>query len=223
MRSALLPTLLELNRLGARTRFATVSSAHIGAELGLSQQAISNHLVALEREGLIERRRVGKKVGTRLTRKGTEEVVRVYSSLKFSFENDSDYIDFSGRLFTGLKEGAFYIGLPGYRRQFRRLLGFDPFPGTFNLKLVSQSEVDKKGELRLRKGLSILGFEDAKRSYGPASCFRAKIAGKFDGAALVIERTHHDDSVLELIAPNNLREKLNASDGSKVGVRVYFG
>ena len=48
-------------------------------------------------------------------------------------ENTSSII--TGTLFSGLGEGAYYISLPGYKKQFISKLGFKPYPGTLNLKI----------------------------------------------------------------------------------------
>ena len=39
---------------------------------------------------------------------------------------------------------------------------------------------------------------------------------------LVIERTTHDDSVLEIISPVNVRESFNLKDGDGVKVTIYL-
>jgi riboflavin kinase len=40
-----------------------------------------------------------------------------------------------GRVVSGLGEGQHYISRQGYLKQFREKLGFEPFPGTLNIKL----------------------------------------------------------------------------------------
>jgi riboflavin kinase len=85
------------------------------------------------------------------------------------------------------------------------------------------------GELELRKQLNFLGalelsgFTQGGRSYGPAKCFKAKVESKYDAGALIIERTHHGESVLELISPLDLRKTLSLRDGDRVHVTVYTG
>jgi len=60
------------------------------------------------------------------------------------------------------------------------------------------------------------------RSFGGVRCFLATI-NSVEGAVVLIGRTHHDDSVIELIAPIHLRSRLNLKDGSKVKVIVQVG
>jgi riboflavin kinase len=68
-------------------------------------------------------------------------------------------------------------------------------------------------------GIEIEGFEDGHRTYGGAKCFIAKI-NNVDGAVLVIERTSHDNSVLEVIAAVRLRDRLNLKDGDSVKISI---
>jgi len=212
-------TLLALLKLGALGRVATVSTSELGVILGLSQQGASLRLHELENEGMIERRRAGRRVGVRLTERGYSAISSLYSELKNAIEGTNELV-FRGRLFEGLREGGYYVSSAGYRKQFIKQLGFEPYPGTLNLKLASPLEIEQKRRLRTMTGLAIQGFRDRARTYGPAMCFRATIGGSHKGAALVIERTHYDDSVLEVISPVNLRRELKIKDGDVVSVVV---
>jgi len=214
-------TLLALISLGAHRRFVPVSTSEVGNVLGLTQQAASIRLLALEGEGLIERRSIGGKIGVHLTTGGLDLVSSLYSDLKSALEPRKEFL-FKGRIFSGLKEGAYYIGLKGYRKQFTKNLGFDPYPGTLNLKLTAPEEIEQKRALCSMPGIAIEGFADRSRSYGPAKAFRATIDRVYPGAALVIERTHYDDTVLELISPINLRRRSKLNDGDELSVVVML-
>ena len=144
-----------------------------------------------------------------------------YAELKGVMNRREEFL-FTGRVFSGMREGGYYVSLGGYRRQFTNLLGFIPFPGTLNLRLVSSAQIEQKRLLRSMTGIFIEGFEDRARSYGPARCFRARIGETQKGAALVIERTHYDDTVLELISPVNLRRELKLKDGDELSAAVHL-
>lgn len=45
---------------------------------------------------------------------------------------------FTGRVFSGVGEGSFYVSL--YSKKFLEKLGFRPYPGTLNLRLVNDVE-----------------------------------------------------------------------------------
>lgn len=221
-RSSRLLTLLEILKAGGERSYVKISSTDLGTRLGVSQQSASNHLVKLEEEGMLERRRVGRSLGTKLTSRGIDELSQLRTELDTAFGVRKTSLTFAGKVFTGLREGAYYVSLPGYKKQFISLLGFDPFPGTLNLRLFGD-DIEKMRDLRLRDGLSVGGFEQGLRTYGGAKCFRALVDGKYEAAALSIERTHHDDTVLELICPHNLRRLLKLDDGEEVMVEVYLG
>ena len=44
-------------------------------------------------------------------------------------------------------EGSYYMSLKGYKKQFKEKLGYEPFPGTLNLKLEDKIYMDKKKEM----------------------------------------------------------------------------
>ncbi len=217
-----LRTLIELVKLGARRRLVPLSTSELGKVLHLTQQGASVRLLELEREGMIERGRVGRRFGVRLTSKGYDRVSSLYAELRGVMSRREEDLLFRGRVFSGLREGGYYVSLSGYRRQFTNLLGFIPFPGTLNLRLTAPPQIDQKRLLRSMTGIYIEGFEDRARSYGPAKCFRATIGELHRGAALVIERTHYDDTVLELISPANLRRELKLKDGDELSAAVHL-
>ena len=215
-------TLIELYQRGGASRTLDISTSELASELGLSQQGVSKHLLQLEKEGLVERKRSGRRTGILLSRAGADRVVSVYSRLKTAIEGRARMLDFHGTLFTGLREGGYYISLAGYKRQFVKLLGFEPFPGTLNLT-IGPGEIEFRKQLNFQDALELSGFSQGGRSYGPARCFRAKVESNYDAGALIIERTHHSESVLEVISPFNLRKTLSLKDGDQVHVTVYTG
>ncbi len=215
-------TLLELLKARAAYTYVPVPSSALGRSLGLSQQAASNRLVELEGAGLVERRRSGRGLSVKLTERGLDLVYSFYGALKGEVEGQEGECKFTGTLFRGLGEGAYYISHSGYAKQFVSALGFEPFPGTLNLRLTSPVQVEQRRQLQFLKGVEIHGFEDGRRTFGPAKCFRAEVGAKYPGAVLAIERTHYDDSVLEIISPVNLRRAMKLKDGDQCEVSVFL-
>ena len=218
-----LTTLLHLVRLGAVGSFAMVSTRSLGDSIGLSQQAASLRLADLEAAGLVERARHGRGTAVRLTGSGLDAVETFLAETGANLGRGRVQMEFSGTVFSGLKEGAYYVSLEGYAPGFSRVLGFVPFPGTLNLRLTSQAMVEQRRRLDLMRGVEIPGFDDGRRSYGPVKCFRAKVAGKRQAGVLAIERTHYDSSVLEVVSPVSLRRSLGLKDGDECFVTVYLG
>jgi riboflavin kinase len=218
-----LTTLLHLVRLGAVRSFMDISTKELGASLELSQQAASLRLAELQRAGLIERAHSGRGLAVRLTEGGLDLVESFLADANANLERGKNVLAFRGTLFTGLGEGSYYISLEGYARNFSKGLGFEPYPGTLNLRLTSEAMIEQRRRLELMKGIEVPGFSDGKRSYGPVKCFRAKVAGKHPGAVLAIARTHYDNSVLEVVSPVNLRKSLGLNDGDECSVIAYLG
>jgi riboflavin kinase len=217
-----LASLIELVKLGAGTSYAEVSSGRLGKGLDLTQQAASKRLIDLEKAGLISRVHSGRGLKVKLTPDGLRAVRTFYRGLKGALDEGPAFLVFRGTLFTGLREGGYYVSLGGYARPFRSTLGFIPYPGTLNLRLTDPAMVEERRRLNLAEGVEIPGFEDTKRTYGPVKCFRAQIGDRYPAAVLAIERTHYDDTVLEVISPLNLRKTLKLRDGDECEVTAYL-
>jgi len=217
-----LTTLLELLKRKAAHTYVPVSSTELGTALGLSQQAASKRMVDLETGGLIDRKHSGRGFSVKLTDRGLDAAQTFYGSLKGAMEEQTTEFTFQGRVFTGLGEGGYYVSLHGYTKQFLSRLGFEPFPGTLNLRLTSPPQIEQRRQLQFLKGIEIQGFEDGNRTYGPVKCFKAKLVGGIPAAVLGIERTHYDHSVLEVISPENLRKRLALGDGDECSVTTFL-
>jgi riboflavin kinase len=68
----------------------------------------------------------------------------------------------------------------------------------------------------------VSGFNDSSRSYGWVKCYPAILnEGAIDKAAvIVLERTHYDNSMLEVIAPICIKDSLGMKNGDLVKVFV---
>jgi riboflavin kinase len=144
----------------------------------------------------------------------------VYLLLKHAFEGVPSLLRFNGRLVTGLGEGAYYVRLPEYRRQFIEALGFDPYPGTLNIQLSPKDRNVQQTLESTSQPIIVKGFTSHGRTFGDVKCFPATINDAIHGAVILIHRTHHDDRIIELIAPDDLRTQLRLVKGSRVKVAV---
>lgn len=222
LKASYIPTLIELLELGAKDGPVSITTTELGQKLGKSQQLASKHLEEMEREGMVERIRSGGKTYVKLTKKGISSGAALYYSLSRVYgPNETEKVEVVGTVFSGLGEGAYYISMKGYKKQFLLKLGFEPYPGTMNLRLDLPVYRKVRRDLETMKGIHIDGFKDGKRTFGGAECFRAIINGKAEGAVLVIERTTHDDSVLEVISHVNLRKQFKLKDGDELTVTIY--
>ena len=214
-------TMVQLLSKGARHNFVEVTTSDLGKNIGRSQQAASKHLLDLETAGYVERARRGQKFAVRVTDKGYTEIQSLFASLKSALESAPAAIDFEGNVVSGMGEGAYYMSLDGYKKQFKEKLGYEPYPGTLNIRLTDQLFMTARRELGRYPSIFLEGFSDGARTYGWVKCYRATINGSVDAAVLVLERTHYDDSMLEVIAPMSIKDAAGIKNGDRIKVQVH--
>lgn len=212
-----LPLLLELARVGAHIAPHKLTSKEFAHRLKVSQQTAARWLMELEARGLIKREPGPRGQSIRLTRAGLAALRSVYRDLSSIFGARPQVLELEGRVISGLGEGKYYMQQEGYRRQFKRELGFKPYPGTLDIKL-DKASLELKAMLPELPGKWIEGFETPERTFGPVKCFPAKLLG-MEVALALPSRSHHSD-VIEIVAPKNLRKSLKLKDGDSVKVEV---
>jgi riboflavin kinase len=207
--------------MGAHRRTAKISTEYLAEKLETSQQTASRYLIELERNGLIKRTITHEGCLIKLEPPGTAELQKLTAHLRFLMEAAyPPSVTIEGTVFTGLGEGAYYIAKEHYRTQFIEKLGFDPYPGTLNLKLTDDYDIKTRTELESYPAIEVEGFKNEDRTFGLVRCYPVMIDNKVKGALISAMRTHYDVSVLELIAPVCLRKHLNLKDGTKVKIEV---
>jgi riboflavin kinase len=211
--------LLQLAELGALHARILVSTIALAADLGVSQQTASRRLIELDAAGYIERQASFQGNHVTLTERGRTALEDTYHTLRRVFEERPPTLTFEGKVVTGMGEGAYYMSRKVYREQFRQKLGFNPFPGTLNLRLTP-AQAGVRRELETYPAITIKGFSRDQRSFGDVKCFPVIINDRVDGAVALINRTHHSDLVLEVIAPVHLRSELGLSEGSDVKITL---
>jgi riboflavin kinase len=214
--------LLKLAELGAYRRVAKVSTEYLAKKLDMSQQTASRYLIELERSGWIERTITPDGSLIKIEQAGEKALQTLYSNLKVLIEKTyPPSVTLEGTVFTGLGEGAYYVGKTDYRKQIVDKLGFEPYPGTLNLKLTSDYDIKTRRELDTYPAVEVQGFQNEDRTFGLVKCYPALIGNKVKGALVTALRSHYDASVLEIIAPVCLRRQLGLKDGHKVKVEVF--
>jgi len=199
------------------------STPELASKIKPSQQPASRHLKELEKLRHIERVISSRGETVRITEKGREQLQTVYLRLKVALEKEKTrVITLEGEVVSGVGEGAYYMSLEGYKEQFRVKLGFEPYPGTLNLRLSESSLLQRK-ILDTLDSVTVKGFDNDKRTYGDVECFSALIQRRVRGAIVLIDRTHYTPSTLEVVAPVRLRDELGLKDGDTVIVEVSIG
>lgn len=208
--------LIKLAQLGAFYKPILISTSLFAKELKTTQQNASIKLIKLEEEGYITRKTSRRGQEITLTKKGRDLILEVYSGLKGVIEGKKEVI-VKGIVQKGIGEGGYYISLEGYAKQFEEKLGYRPFPGTLNIKLI---EPKSRGFLNNFTGIFISGFSNGKRTYGWVKCFPAIINNKLDCHVILLERTIHPRNIIEVISKYHLKKELGIKEGDIVEIKV---
>ncbi len=121
-----------------------------------------------------------------------------------------------GTIITGEGNGKRYLSLPWVKKQIEEKLGFTPYPGTLNLRLKADST--KHRSLLSKAKTAVICPQEG---YCVAGLFKGDISGL--GCAIVVpEVSGYPENLLEVIAPLNLRDRLQLKDGDSIEVTVYF-
>jgi riboflavin kinase len=123
-------------------------------------------------------------------------------------------IKLSGKVFSGQGRGEEFLKLPWVKRQMNAKLGFTPYNGTLNIKLSEESAKRRK---LLEKAASVKICPP--EGFCSGTVVNASI-GALDCAIVIPEVAGYPEDVLEIIAPVNLRETLQLTDGDEITVTV---
>lgn len=212
--------LLALAKHGCANGLQELSSSKLAEELSVSQQTASRRIKELLDEGYIVREVLPKGQRIKLTSKGTKALRHIHFDLDKIFEDISPSVyPITGQITSGIGEGRYYMEIPKYKEGFTKSLGFTPYPGTLNLRLVTQEDMKIRQTLQDLEGIEIKEFKYQNRTFGSVKCFRAIIEG-VEGAVVIPARTHHGFNTLEAIAPTKIREEVDLKDGDLVTVKV---
>jgi len=229
--------MIHLLSNGGKDSYLEITSTQISRLINRSQQTASKILIDLEKEELIERVKNKKKFGMKLTETGFSILQNIYHLLKISMEESHiKPMIFKGNIVTGMGEGAYYMSLEGYKKQFQHKLGYKPFPGTLNVKIEDKSYMNSRKDLINYPSIYIDGFKNSDRTFGWVRCYPATISQDpklpqegIDSQSndycsevhvLLLERTHHNNNLLEVIGPLNLKESCNLQNGDSVVIKI---
>jgi len=124
---------------------------------------------------------------------------------------------FEGIVVPGSGEGAYFVGLGWVRREIRRVAGFDPYPGTLNLRLLSADALSRWGGIRRAAGAPLTPPE-------PGGCggrlIPARVGGLIRAAVVVPDVTRYGEELLEIVAPVHLRTRLDLKDGDLLRLTI---
>lgn len=128
-----------------------------------------------------------------------------------------------GKIVTGTGRGSKFIALPIYFQIFKEELLEDPFCGTLNLKLAKE---DRPGVNAIfEHGKPYLDLEFEGKKMGDIVVIRLKIGDNGRSVKCVGVRpklTSHDQSILEVVARDNIRELWGVKDGDEIEIMLSY-
>ena len=123
----------------------------------------------------------------------------------------------SGKIVSGVKQGAFFTQLDWFQEQCLEKLGFKPYAGTLNLE-ISVGDVPKVEDLEKRAEIE---FIPPDSTFCSGKAYPVMVENL--RAAIVMpakEVRVHGENIIELIAPLRLKDSLNISDGDLVTLTI---
>lgn len=216
-RKTIAEALILLAKEGAHLTDLKISLSWLASQLNVSRQTTARRLLELESQGLLKRVPGPRGQSVHITPAGLATLRLMHQELETIFGLKSRPFKLTGKVISGVGEGSYYMSQRGYREQFKRELGFVPYPGTLDIKL-DEASLELKEMLRQLPSKQIGGFSTEKRTFGPVNFFHANLMGL--KAALILPARSHYTDVVELVAPKNLRESLNLKDGDPVQIEV---
>ena len=220
LKTQYLLTLAHILSKGGKHNFVNITTTSLGKEIGKSQQSASLHLKELEFGGFIERIQTGRKQSIKITSKGFTELSTLHNLLSKLISKSPNSLTITGTITSGMGEGAYYMSMKGYTKQFKSKLGYIPYPGTLNVQLKEKKFSEAISQLSNYEGIKIDPFSDGKRTFGWVKCFKAKINNKINCELILLERTHHDTSIVEFIAKHNIRKSLKIGTKSNAKIKI---
>ena len=124
-------------------------------------------------------------------------------------------MEISGIVQSGAGKGAYFTQLEWVVKQCEEMLGYQPFPGTLNVRVVDE---DLPGLSRFLQDADLELIPD-----DPSFCAARvkKVMVNRIPAALVLPGEDvriHENRVIELIASFNLKDSLGLEDGDRITV-----
>jgi len=119
----------------------------------------------------------------------------------------------SGRVTSGIGEANLIISLDWVNKQIYEKLGFQPYPGTLNLKLSDRSLRLLKKYLSEIEGIVI--SKPGKESVS-GTCYKVLVMRKFTGALVFPNVNGRREDIVEVISPYFLRELLSLENEDEV-------
>ena len=121
-----------------------------------------------------------------------------------------------GEIFTGEGEASEFLSLEPYTDFIEEKTGFQPYPGTLNLRM-NEEEAQKIRDNAAKHRMEPV--EHQGRELGGLTLYKAEVNGE-ECYIVQPDLTRYGEEVLEIVAPDNLREKFDLEDGDCVKIEA---
>ena len=118
-----------------------------------------------------------------------------------------------GEVTTGLGKAAYFLSQDFYTKEFKKNLGFIPYPGTLNI-IVGEEYLPKISEIKN----TCENLIKPDTEFGAVKYIEAVLNDEIKGAIVFPAKTTHEENYLEFISENRLRDELNLEDGDVVSL-----
>lgn len=119
-----------------------------------------------------------------------------------------------GEIFTGEGKASEFLQIEEYQSFIEENTGFEPFPGTLNLRLDPDKAEKFKQKAKTHK---MEGFTREGKEFGGLKIFLGEIKG-FKCCIVEPELTRYGEDVFEVCAPVKIRSRFDLEDGDSVKV-----
>jgi phosphoglycolate phosphatase len=123
----------------------------------------------------------------------------------------------AGRLVRGLGRAAGFTRLDWVRRQLLELSGIDPHPGTVNLTLTGEAQLER---WRTWRGMPGQPLEPPDAAFCRARCYSARIEDRIPAAIVLPEAPAYPEDKVELVAALAVRQHLSLDEGALLRVEL---
>ena len=137
---------------------------------------------------------------------------------------DKKPITLTGKVCSGLGEGAVFLRMPYYANAFESILKKPAFPGTLNINVTSLPVLPEES----RK--FIPGFLKGEKEFAGVHYWHVHISSVKHGQDITKEadcllikpvKTKHLDTMVEVVSSRHLRKDLDLEDGDEVKISLY--
>jgi riboflavin kinase, archaea type len=120
-----------------------------------------------------------------------------------------------GTIQSGIGKGSFFTGLDWVVEQFREAMGFEPFPGTLNVRIMEE-DLPIIDPFFLKKDFELIPDDP---QFCAASLKKVEVNGVSSAAVFPSEDVHiHGKSIIEIITYCHLKETLHLDDGDQITI-----